>query len=474
MKWIALLFLIFVSSTFADDACKNIRSDFKINDFFAIDYSRDLYGIQLSANNDEQINNRIIKDENGFISKSEFEVFFDNIGTGKVKGSYDFSSSILYFEVFPDSLLEKNNYCIYLKSRARKLLASFPFKVTQRMKEGGKQPLINEIHPMGGVIGDTLSIVGRGFGNDIDKIRITILKEDKAYAFEDKEICSLNPFYLTKEIESVDQSMKFTLSHYLKDNCDLDYSKYTFVETIFGKDIQIKLNINARPSNVERIKLLKPGWKFFTGGFSILITLLFLGLIVFISKKWNFVSYTILDPITNAYSLVKLQSFMWTVIIIGSYFYLAVSHGILLASKELPAINFSLIALLGVSYTGFLASSFVDNKKTKRIIKKIKPELKDLIFETPENIDISKLQLLGFNAICIIIYLYYLSKANILEGLPSIPEALHTLLLTSQGGYVGTQAIMNQKSLEEKEEENNIDKPNRKSETTSKARKQNV
>ncbi|MBK7055569.1 MAG: hypothetical protein IPO06_23525 [Leptospiraceae bacterium] len=33
------------------------------------------------------------------------------------------------------------------------------------------------------------------------------------------------------------------------------------------------------------------------------------------------------------------------------------------------------------------------------------------------------------------------AKTNPLHGLPSIPEPLHTLLGTSQAGYIGSQAV---------------------------------
>ena len=94
----------------------------------------------------------------------------------------------------------------------------------------------------------------------------------------------------------------------------------------------------------------------------------------------------------------------------------------------------------------------LDRRKKDPGNVKHKPELKDLISDPDGGISLSRLQLLGFTLISIIVYIFYLFKANVLNGLPGIPETLHTMLLTSQGGYLGSKAITKDDKQEDKKE----------------------
>ena len=325
--------------------------------------------------------------------------------------------------------------CVRLYDDKYKPLSSFVYNLPERMEAAGKQPLILKITPNGGVPGETITILGKNFQNNMDHMFIQIISEDQDdYEYGDKELVTVQPFYLSPPDEKQIQELKFTIPQEAT-------SSYKFYEKIIGKSVRMKLLSNYRPSTTEQLVILKPYWKWIGGGFTIIVTMLFIGAIAVLLKKFNFTHEILLDSRTNSYSLANFQSFAWTIVFLGSYFYVAISSGIILNTSELPDFNFSLIALMGISYGGLLTSSYLDKRKTEVTFYKDKPEFKDLISDPNGGIDLSRLQLLGFTLISIIVYIFYLFKANVLNGLPGIPETLHTMLLTSQGGYLGNKAI---------------------------------
>ena len=91
---------------------------------------------------------------------------------------------------------------------------------------------------------------------------------------------------------------------------------------------------------------------------------------------------------------------------------------------------------MSISYTGFIASHFLNKKNPKNAISDNPPALSDLFMENGV-IDITRLQLLLFTVVAVIVYLYNLYLNNTLNGLPDIPATLHGLLVSSQTGYIG-------------------------------------
>jgi len=91
---------------------------------------------------------------------------------------------------------------------------------------------------------------------------------------------------------------------------------------------------------------------------------------------------------------------------------------------------------MSISYAGFIASHFLNKKNPKNAISDTPPALSDLFMENGV-IDITRLQLLLFTVVAVIVYLYNLYLSNTLNGLPDIPATLHGLLMSSQGGYIG-------------------------------------
>lgn len=469
--------------------CKHVEnSDFEIRDFFIKDFTMRTFIVQTRAKDSETLFNHItIKepnpsaredanttdDEKYGSTKIDMTLYINDVPLDPIKRSInkvkEGVSKNLSWEVKPAKEIDFQEACITMKNSAGVVIDRFPYTIPNSMKEPGQQPLVLNIQPRGGTIGDTITMLVQNPGKDLNQIVINIIKpleEQEGYAYLDKEKCNLFPYYLSEEKTENNTSfheLKFTLSNYLAKECGFNMKDYTFFEKMFGRDIKIKLTVNARPSTIETITLLEPSWKKYSITLGALITLLFMGILAYFSNKINFFPDIFIDPVINTYSLANFQSFAWTIVLMGSYFYIAVCQGLILGNPQLPEFNFSLIALLGVSYGGMIASNYVDKRKEKFIVRKEKPELRDLIFDPNGGIDMARMQLFGFNLICLLLYVYYLLKSNPLNGLPSIPETLHSLLGTSQAGYIGSQAVAQMvsapKEQADKKEEKQETKP---------------
>lgn len=475
IRFLFLTFLISASPILAQDvernvSCEKVESNFFIKEFYVKDFSRNLFHIAIKSKNRELLPGLIEfktdKDKTDYdrakekgdpratsIEKVKFVTKIGSREAGRITGSYHHKkeSSVISYELISAENDKSGPICISLYDDKSQLLATFPYTIPDRNENAGEQPLITEITPNAGVIGETITVRGRNFQDNLDNIYIYIIDEDQdpVYEYGDKEKYTILPFYLSQKNEKGTQELKFTIPAY-----DLkgEYDGYKFNQKIFGKKMSIKLMTNYRPSTTENLVLLKSYWKWIAGSFSIFVTASFLISIAFVLKKVNFTHEILLDAKTNSYSLSNFQSFAWTIVFIGSYFYVAISSGIILDKSELPDFNYSLIGLMGISYGGLLTSSYLDRRKKDPGNVKHKPELKDLISDPDGGISLSRLQLLGFTLISIIVYIFYLFKANVLNGLPGIPETLHTMLLTSQGGYLGSKAITKDDKQEDKKE----------------------
>lgn len=431
----------------AESECEEIKEGkVKIMDFFVKDFTMKTFIIQTVFDN----HTALLENYDLEKKKPKMPVLINDIRMGNIRGSANEvqkGSTKLNWEVKPTREIDFQDACITLYdtngNRTR-----FRYKIPDRMNKPGEQPNILGIEPKGGSIGDTMTLKVQNPGKDLDKISISILKSEKdqeKYKYKDKAACNIFPYYMSEEKimgkgknRKTYHEIKFTLSHYLSEECDIEY---LYFEKLFGKSIQIKLYSNARPSKVETLILLSDHWKQFAVTMGLLITIIFMAMLAYLSKKINFFPDILLDTDTNSYSLANFQSFAWTIVLMGSYFYIAICQGLILGNPELPDFNFSLIALLGVSYGGMIASNYVDKRKKENITRKDKPELRDLIFDPHGGIDMARMQLFAFNMVSLILYVFYLIKSNPLVGLPTIPETLHTLLGTSQAGYIGSQAV---------------------------------
>jgi hypothetical protein len=440
-------------------SCEKVESNFIIKDFYVKDFSRNLFYIEIKSKNKESLPDFIQfkteEDKNEYdkakekkeeratsIEKVKFITKIGEKDASRITGSYFYKkgSSIINYELISAESDKSGQTCIRLYDDKYQLLASMIYTIPDRNENAGEQPLIIEVTPNAGVIGETITVHGKNFQDNLDNVYIHIIdpEQDPEYEYGDKEKYTVSPFYMSPKGEKEMQELKFTIPAYLLKE---EYDSYRLYEKIFGRKMSIKLMANYRPAATENLVLLKPYWKWIAGSFSIFVTGAFLLSIALVLKKFNFTQEILLDAKTNSYSLSNFQSFAWTIVFIGSYFYVAICSGVILEKSVLPDFNFSLIGLMGISYGGLLTSSYLDRRKKEPGTVKRKPELKDLISDPDGSISLSRLQLLGFTLITIIVYIFYLFKANVLNGLPGIPETLHTMLLTSQGGYLGSKAI---------------------------------
>ena len=141
-------------------------------------------------------------------------------------------------------------------------------------------------------------------------------------------------------------------------------------ENFVKKSLKIRLNVNGRYSRHFSVTLLPENWNGKIILFTLFMTLCTIGVIAWILGKWNIMPNILLDVETNTYSLSRFQAFAWTVVLLGSYFYIAICTGLVLRDGIIPDFNPSLIGLMSISYTGLISSHFLGKKNPKNEIKK--------------------------------------------------------------------------------------------------------
>ncbi|MBL0264555.1 MAG: IPT/TIG domain-containing protein, partial [Leptospiraceae bacterium] len=312
IRFLFLTFLISVSPMLAQDvernvSCEKVESNFFIKDFYVKDFSRNLFHIAIKAKNKESlpglIDFKTEKDRTDFdrakenndprattsIEKVKFITKIGSYEAGRISGSYFHKkdSSVLSYEIISAINDKSGATCISLYDDKYQLLATFPYTIPDRNENAGEQPLITEITPNAGVIGETITIRGKNFQDNLDNIYIYIIDEDQdpVYEYGDKEKYTILPFYLSQKNEKGIQELKFTIPAY---DLKSEYDGYKFNQKIFGKKMSIKLMANYRPSTTENLVLLKSYWKWIAGSFSIFVTASFLISIAFVLKKVNF------------------------------------------------------------------------------------------------------------------------------------------------------------------------------------------
>lgn len=440
-KIFLILFLPF--SLFAEN------TDVKIKYFSYSDFSRNSFYITIYIP-DEEIRNEYID-----LTYQEigYDIYIDSISTHIINGSLSAdpkSPEKINFQIRGTLPIEEGNRIVKIYDKhTRKLLDNYIYKMPPRLTHAEEQPLINKIQPAGGIVGDTITFKGKNFGNDIDQILIQFIsvEQDKTFEYKENYLAQNRPFYLSRaKDESGEQEVKFTIPATIFQN---EAASFKRQEHLFGKKIMAKVYISGRPSTIYSITLLPQKWKLYTGILSAITSLLFIMFLSLIIRKLNFMPFVLYDSDTNMYSLSNFQAFLWTLTFIGSYFFVALSIGLLLNNGNMPDFNPSLIALLGISYGGHISANYVESKSSSKARKVGVPEIKDLFCSEDGTFNLPKFQLFGFTIIANAIYIFNLFEGNVLEGLPDIPQSLHTLLLTSQGGYVGGKYVT--EVLEKKE-----------------------
>jgi IPT/TIG domain len=299
--------------------------------------------------------------------------------------------------------------------------------ISSPASEHSEQPEITRIEPLGGKVGDTVTIYGKNFGDDRKKIKIQFTDPETN---KQKEIKPIEPVFLAKVPDKQEYQLRFmTEERRLLDNIWLKRS------------VPINIIVNDQPSNYMTFTLVTVNWEYKIAFLTMLLLIVLLVFQAFAIKKINFLKSVVLDPKTNTYSLSRCQAFVWTLVLIGSYFYLAVGKSLIFGKGEIPDFNASLLVLMGISYGGSLAAEQLNRVFPKKELTPPPPRLINLISEGGE-VSLPRLQLVGFTVTAIVIYLYNLSGADFLsKGLPDIPPTLLGLLGISQGGYLGGKVV---------------------------------
>ena len=420
-----------------------VKSEYSIEYIDSLDLSKGDYRMAIRGDNPDNMLD-ILKGK----SDSIFQVEIAGVKTQIYPGSvYQERKNLVEFYLNAYDKIPSGKVKVKLfldePSKNNRLLDETIFPMPENFEED-KQPLVTGLSPMGGVIGDTITMSGKNFGSNVDKIDIYFYDlDDSSIDMElpaDLEVsdyqpieymqmrAKTSPFYISTTLDGV-QHVNLTIptTPYLKELAD---------KAFFRKSIRLKVFVDGRPSSFMKVTILPKNWNKKVIALAILVTFVGLAFISLLIGKWNFVPYVLLDKNTNTYSLSGFQAFTWTVVLTGSYFYIAIAFGILLQNGKIPEFNPSLVGLMSISYTGFIASHFLNKKNPKNAISDTPPALSDLFMENGV-IDITRLQLLLFTVVAVIVYLYNLYLNNTLNGLPDIPATLHGLLVSSQTGYIG-------------------------------------
>lgn len=315
-----------------------------------------------------------------------------------------------------------------------KPIGSQVVNIPHPLGDRGKQPEIFELKPVGGIEGATITIVGKNLGGNLNQVTIWLEKreeKDGERIFTKIEEPVI-PLSLSEPDErNHQQELKFAipLGH------DLAGKHF------FSNIVRLRVIVDGQPSNYVRLTAVRSNWRTKTAllaGLLMVVLLVLLGLVV---RKLNFLKVLFVEKKTNTYSLSKCQAFAWTVILIGSYFYLAIGRGVILGKGTIPDFNPSLLWLMGISYAAMLGARRLSVRVPKNDLAATPLRLSNLISEGGE-ISLPRLQLVGFTICAILIYVYYLSSANLfVEGLPNIPPTLLYLLGISQSGYIGGKML---------------------------------
>lgn len=427
-KLLLIPFVLLISPIiFSQEIPKPKSSLISIEEFSPKDISKDIFRVSIRTKKVQEL-------KEALESTSQKKLVFDWNGKKLeyIKNSLKADEKIdgsISFLIKSKSKIDwmDGTLTIFSKSQDRALLteASKSFKLPERNNSPGKQPHIIKISPEAGKIGDTITILGENLGNDLDTIFITIHTEESLDEGMPPELLEIKPFYLSQGDSPKEQELKFNLH-----GKELKNGFWGF-----KKGFYLSILVNGRPGDLKKIVVLSDYWKYWMIGFTIFLLSL---LHIFISRilgKTNYIAMLLLDKNTNTYSLSRFQALTWTILLLGGYFYITISTGVLLGNGVIPDFNPSLIGLLSISYGGLITAHSLGTRKPKNEIIKTPPLLSNL-FSSGESIDLPRLQLFSFTILGIIIYVYNLFNSNPLNGLPDIPATFLGLLGVSQTGYI--------------------------------------
>lgn len=428
LNLLIILFMMIVSHLSSEEPTKLSKlQGIQIEEFLPRDMSKDIYKLSVRV--------RKPSDFIEILSGNKSRKLNIEIGGTRaeyVKDSIKISESdpnLISFHIKTKQKLESGlRYLTISSGKTEEGMISEVVKqieIPNRNSSPGKQPFVKGVQPEAGKQGDSITLLGENFGNDLDAILLSISESPEKEEDASGNLHETKPFYLSPIQNGNLQEIKFNMP-----STSILQGFFLYKQPIY-----IRVFINGRPSDYKKIVLLSENWKLWILGISITLLVGFHFFIVKILKKRNYIDMLLIDKSTNTYSLSRFQALVWTVLLLGGYFYIVIATGVLLGNGVIPEFNPSLIGLLSISYGGLITSHSLGSKKPKNEIIKTPPLFSNL-FSSGETIDLPRLQLFSFTVVGTLIYIYNLINSNPLQGLPDIPSTFLGLLGVSQTGYI--------------------------------------
>jgi len=144
----------------------------------------------------------------------------------------------------------------------------------------------------------------------------------------------------------------------------------------------------------------------------------------------------------GAYSLSKLQFYLWTAVAVGGYLYVAFARSLVQGVITLPEVPDGLPGLIGISVGTSVAASAITELRGAKGFAGTEPSLGDLIM-TGGSVVAERVQFLAWTLVSIVAFVVLVGTYDpaTLETLPPIPYSLLWLMGLSASGYLGGKFV---------------------------------
>ncbi len=145
-----------------------------------------------------------------------------------------------------------------------------------------------------------------------------------------------------------------------------------------------------------------------------------------------------IDKETNTYSLSKLQFYLWTLVAVFGYVYLALSRNLVQYSFGLPALPSGLPGIVGLAGTTAIGAQVVTNINGPKGAGQAKPTLADFV-TSGDVVAADRVQFFVWTVIGAAGFLFVIANLDprTLVELPPVPESLLAISGISAFGYLG-------------------------------------
>lgn len=178
------------------------------------------------------------------------------------------------------------------------------------------------------------------------------------------------------------------------------------------------------------------------------VTIIVLGIVV--GLVWKYLRPTViegdsyvvrallLDKETNTYSLSKLQFYLWTIVAVFGYAYLAISKNWFQSSFILPPVPSGLPGIVGIAAGTAVGAQVVTNINGPKGSGQLKPSLADFV-TTGDVVAAERVQFFVWTVIGALGFLMVVLRLDprVLKELPDVPSSILAISGLSAFGYLG-------------------------------------